>query len=500
MSISEQRLHHYLRSAALQSGSRPYIKTTERSYTFLEIEELANDFIRFFTALNLKAGQCVVIYSSKNAASIAAMNACSSMGLIYVPVSSLNPAQRAQYIIEETQCRIVLANDACAQALYENELPECDFKAGELSAFLLNDDIPPKASDPTTAFILYTSGSTGVPKGVAISHQAAMTFIEWGVTTFRVSENDKLTSIAPFNFDLSVFDVYVSVAAKATLLLYTESETKNALLMGKRIAEDGATVIYGTPTFLATLAYFGKLQKYEFGSLRTVLFAGEVFPPENYSALRQHWPHSAYYNLYGPTETNVCTFYKVGSGNLEEKAFPIGRCCDYASALILDEEDKVIESADQNGELLIAGNSLFNAYWNDAIRTKRSLFRHRDGSTYYRTGDIVYRNSEGDLVYSGRKDRMIKKHGFRIEPQEVEDALLKQEGASTAAVLFDKSSNKLVGFIRVDRPEEQQVSAWRKHCMEHLPAYMVPDKFVFLEQMPETTSGKVNLQALKELL
>jgi len=492
-----EKLHHYLDQAIALDGTKTYLKTSERSHTYGRVNDMADNYQDQLRKSGASAGDRVVIYSSKNASSVALMAACSRMGVIYVPVSSLNPAGRAAHIIEETKAILVFCDEACTSALRESEL-DLKFKESRqtMSVFQYADPSGNSIPDDDTAFILYTSGSTGRPKGVAISHRAAMVFVAWSVHTFKITNEDVLTSIAPFNFDLSVFDLYVSAMTGATLLLYTEQETKNARLMAMRLSEDKATTIYGTPTFFTTLAYFGKLDRYDFSSLTNVLFAGEVFPPENFSRLYAAWGEKNYFNLYGPTETNVCTYHKVDLNALPEKAFPIGKCCAYAGSILVDEEDKPINSGE--GELLISGDSLFNGYWKDAEKTQESLFHAEDGIDYYRTGDIASLNDQGEYIYVGRKDRMIKKYGFRIEPSEIENAVLGHERVSIAAVLLDSAANKLVCFVETNDKDLQ--SSLREHCLRSLPQYMVPDKFVIFDSMPRTSSGKVDLQSLQALL
>jgi L-proline---[L-prolyl-carrier protein] ligase len=501
LQVKHERLHNFIEEALPLYGDHIYLKTSGASYTYKQIFELAGNFEDVFFSEGIDKKERIVIYSSKNAASIAVMAACSKLNCIYVPISSMNPAIRAIQIIEDTTAKFVVCDDACKDELIKSGLQLKHIQT--LNDVLIYSYSTPRSNklqvNKDTAFILYTSGSTGSPKGVSISHQAAIVFIIWAAKEFQINHKDLLTSIAPFNFDLSVFDIYVSAYTGATLLLYTENETKNAMMMAMKLSEDKATTIYATPTFYSTLAFYGKLHKYDYSHLTNVLFAGEVFLPENFNKLFGFWGRKKYFNLYGPTETNVCTFYKVNTDNNLSTDFPIGKICDYAGAILIDAKGTEVTKINEKGELLITGNSLFDEYWNDNDKTFGSLYKNSDGLTYYKTGDIAYKSKDGNFVYVGRKDRMIKKNGFRIEPSEVENVIVSFQNISIASVIFDDISNTLICYIESTDSEDIEIQKIRESCLKHLPQYMVPDKFVTLKTMPRTSSGKIDLQALNEI-
>lgn len=501
MNKANFKLNRYVEDALQLNSNDCYIKTTNDSYSYQQVYELALTFQSVLQDSGLKKNDRVIIYSSKNMASIAMMIACSKCECIYVPISSLNPANRVLYIINETTARFILCDNASEQELKQTTLSLIPaFKLQDVTLFSndLKTNIVFEGADP--AFILFTSGSTGTPKGVVVSHAAAISFIDWAADEFEITHEDNIASIAPFNFDLSVFDIYVTAKTGATLMLYTESETKNALLMAQQFSSDKITTIYATPTFYGTLAFYGKLHKYEYPCLKNILFAGEVFQIENFKILLNHWPDKKYANLYGPTETNVCTFYKINTMQLNYPTFPIGKNCSYAGLLILDENENEITEVNIKGELLVAGKSLFDGYWNDSQKTAASLYKNKKEVRFYRTGDIVFKNEDDHLVYVARKDRMIKKNGFRIEPSEIEAIVVSFPKVSNAAVCFSKNNNQLVCFVEFHEKLNNDLNKLKHYCQEHLPGYMIPDKFVILETLPHTSSGKVDLRALENQL
>jgi amino acid adenylation domain-containing protein len=278
--------------------------------------------------------------------------------------------------------------------------------------------------DPSRlAYVLYTSGSTGRPKGVMLSHRNAACFVDWCSDTFQPTEHDRFSSHAPFHFDLSVLDIYVSIRHGATLVIVEEGLGKEPLRLAPWIAEKRISIWYSAPSILSMMAQFGKLEQFDYSALRMVLFAGEVFPIRHLRLLKSLWRHLRYFNLYGPTETNVCTWYEVPQDipDSQTEPVPIGRACSHCRTLVVDPEERpVLQGAE--GELCIAGPSVLEGYWDLPEQTAKA-FLAGQSERWYRTGDIVSEQPDGNFRFLGRRDRMVKKRGYRIELGEIESAL-----------------------------------------------------------------------------
>jgi amino acid adenylation domain-containing protein len=351
------------------------------------------------------------------------------------------------------------------------------------------------------AYILYTSGSTGKPKGVMLSHGNAFCFVDWCSDAFKPNEHDRFSSHAPFHFDLSILDIYVSLKHGATLVLVEEQLGKEPVRLAPWIAQKKITVWYSAPSILSLLAQFGKLEQHGYSSLRLVLFAGEVFPIKYLKLLKSLWPQPRYFNLYGPTETNVCTYYEVPHliPESQTETVPIGKTCPYCEPLLVDGSCSEV-SRGAEGELCISGSSVLEGYWNLVENTARAFLPGRD-KQWYRTGDIVVELPDGNFKFLGRRDRMIKKRGYRIELGEIEAALYRHPVIKEAAVLAfpDDDNVPIKAFTSTRDGSKLSMIELKTFCSENLPLYMVPDLFCSLESLPKTSTDKIDYQKLKAL-
>jgi acyl-coenzyme A synthetase/AMP-(fatty) acid ligase len=270
------------------------------------------------------------------------------------------------------------------------------------------------------------------------------------------------------------------------------------------IAERRISIWYSAPSILGMLAQFGKLLQYDLSKLKLVLFAGEVFPVKHLRALKQLVPHPAYYNLYGPTETNVCTFFKIPDvvPDDREDPYPIGPTCAHLEAMAVDERDQPVPAGTE-GELVVRGPAVTQGYWNLPERNAQAFLVDGTGQSWYRTGDIVREVQDDGYIYLGRRDRMIKKRGYRIELGEIEAALYAHpqiKEAGTVAHADGDGELKVIAFVSSADGKKLSVISLKQYCAGRLPLYMVPDRFDQRPALPRTSTDKVDYQKLIQLL
>ncbi|MEM7309423.1 MAG: amino acid adenylation domain-containing protein [Planctomycetota bacterium] len=474
--------------------------------TYAELLAEAEAVAGWLAAHGIGRGDRVGLVQPKDCRAVAALLGVLRAGAAYVPIDPISPAERARTILADcevaativapdlgelapTSCagHRLLASDDEWHALVQRAAPPPD-RAGREA-----DDL---------AYLLYTSGSTGVPKGVMLSHANARSFLDWAAAAFRPSPDDRFSSHAPFHFDLSVFDLYASLGSGAELHLIDADLGKNPRALGAFVEERRLTVWYSTPSVLLVLSAFGGLERRDSGALRAVLFAGEVFPIKHLRTLTERLPRAEFHNLYGPTETNVCTAARVPLPIPAERAeaFPIGTPCAGYEACLLDAPGGAEVPAGAEGLLHVAGPGLFLGYWKRDGETEARVFE-REGRRWYDTGDVAREVPGEGYVYVGRRDRMVKRRGHRVELGEVESGLYKHPRIREAAVVAladDEAGLVLRAHLVPEAGRPLSILELKTFCASVLPASMVPDRFVFEERLPRTSTDKIDYQTLRQ--
>ncbi len=335
-----------------------------------------------------------------------------------------------------------------------------------------------------------------------LSHRNAFTFLDWCHRSFGPWGNDeRFASHAPFHFDLSVFDLFAACRNASTLVLIGESLAKDPARLGDFLATRRISVWYSAPTILALLTEHGRLARTGFTAPRLVLFAGEVFPVATLRRLRTYWPRTTMWNLYGPTETNVCTAFPIPMAIASDRTapYPIGHVCPPLRARIVDERGLDVPPG-LLGELIIAGPGVMRGYFDEPNLTD-AAFLTDSGTLWYRTGDLVCDDGTGCFEFHGRRDRMVKKRGYRIELGEIESALYLHCGVDRAGVVARANDEQVLitAFIALKPNLKKSVIAMKRHCTHFLPHYMIPDTITFVDSLPATSTDKLDYQRLKSL-
>jgi amino acid adenylation domain-containing protein len=516
--VTPYLLHHLLAQSAGRYPDKVALVAPNGSLSYRELDEQSNRLANRLIAQGLAKGDRVGIDLEKCAEAVVAIFGILKAGGIYVPLDPKAPARRKAMIVSDCGMRGLVTTGEKLQklqpelatqppiSLLVDTVPAAGMPAWK-DMVGAGDASPPEAGsiELDLAYILYTSGSTGIPKGVMISHRAALSFVDWAAVYFRLIPEDRLSNHAPLHFDLSVFDLFAAAAAGCTVVLVPPAIAVFPRSLAKWIDEARITVWYSVPSALTQLVLHGGLEKHTFPALRQVLFAGEVFPVAHLRQLMARIAHAAYFNLYGPTETNVCTVYAVPAEIPEASAsLPIGQACANTEVFTVDDRGRLLGRG-ETGEFQVSGPTLMQGYWGRPDQSAEVLVPHPGhpdrAERVYRTGDLVKRDDAGDYHFVGRRDSQVKSRGYRIELGDVEAVMHGHPAVAQAvaiAVPHPEFGCILRGILVLrggSRLERGEVAAF---CADALPAYMIPADFEFRAELPMTPNGKVDRRALLE--
>ncbi|MGH7492059.1 MAG: amino acid adenylation domain-containing protein [bacterium] len=510
-------LTHFLEHAAkTHPGHTAIVEPEVGALTYAELNALSDQLRNHLIHLGVRAGDRVGVYLHKSIDTVATIFGILKTGAAYVPIDPNAPVARNAYILRDCAVRAIVMDEAFAGKLGAEletvpPLLLLDGTGGgeSLRKTLKNaavretpaNSLTFAASEEALAYILYTSGSTGKPKGVMLSHRNAVSFVDWCSEVLSPHDQDRFSSHAPFHFDLSILDLYVAVKHAAALVLIPEAMSKDPQRLASLIAQERISVWYSAPSILSLLVQFGELEQYDYSALRYMLFAGEVFPVKHLRALKTLLPRPRYLNLYGPTETNVCTFYEIPASIPADRhePYPIGKSCSHLRCKVFDEHGQVVAGG-REGELCVAGAGVMQGYWNLPERTAQAFLVDSAGEKWYRTGDLAVEQADGNYIFVGRKDRMVKKRGYRIELGEIEAGLYRHPAIKEAAVIAvsdEELGVRLKAFVSCHGDKRPSVVELKGFCSRHLPSYMIPDLFSFHDLLPKTSTDKIDYQALK---
>lgn len=513
-------LHQLLSEAARTDPHRPAVRCAGRSLSYGELDAAANGVARALIDSGIRRGDRVAIHLPKRVETVAAVYGALKAGAAYVPLDPKAPAARVGAMAQDCTVgaavttpgragpliramgghtpRVVLVVEDGTEGA-DLPCPALTYREATADASAPDPQVP--VIDADLAYILYTSGSTGVPKGVMLTHRNALTFVEWCAARIGVGPDDRLSNHAPLHFDLSVFDLYLAAWGRATVVLVPEEAAYLGSELARFIREERITVWYSVPSALV-LVTRAVTEPEPFPTLRTVVFAGEVFPPKHLRVLRRLVPRAELWNLYGPTETNVCTYYRVASLPEDDRPIPIGRSCENTEVFAL-REDGSPAGVGEEGELYVRGSTVMRGYWGNPDKTADVLVRHPLAphlpELVYRTGDMVRLRPDGDYDFLGRRDHQIKSRGYRIELGEIEVALSAHpsvEEAVAVAVPHDEWGTAIVAFVVPRDGLSPTVTEMKRHVAERLPRYMVPARLEVVPALPRTSTGKVDRQAV----
>lgn len=445
----------------------------------------------------------VVVWMEKSIPAVCSFLGCAYAGCFYVYLSPDQPRSRGERILEVAQAKLVITTQALlsqwqelgfgVQALAYEDLVSVSVNATALAR------VRSQARDVDPLYCNFTSGSTGVPKGVVVSHRSVIDFINYFPELFHITGEDVLGNQAPLDFDVSVKDIYSAFKTGATLVLIPRKMFSVVTQLLDYLCEHHVTTLIWAVSALCLVAQFRGFTYRVPESVNKVLFSGEQMPAKFLRQWQHYLPQADYVNLYGPTEiTCNCTYYRVDHPVEEGEKLPIGQPFPNEKVFLLDQEDREITQPNLQGELCVAGTALALGYWNAPEQTARAFVPNplnpHYPETIYRTGDLAFYREDGLLCFAGRKDFQIKHMGHRIELEEIEAAVNAKEGVERCCCVYDQERSRITAFY-VGAIEPREL---KKSLYEALPAYMIPGSFRKLEELPVTANGKLDRRQLLE--
>lgn len=493
------RLDGLLAAAAQAHPTRPALAADDRTWTYAELDAVVDDLARGIERAGVRPGDRIGVFAAKSAEAVMAVYAGLRAGAVVAPLDVRSPVARTRRMREQAGFSLLLTTSATRGAAVEvartdDGLRPAEGDLGHDIGWMRCAPAPPAAHTAEGGYVLFTSGSTGWPKGVLLSHENVAHFALWAAGEVGLVETDVVGSQAALTFDLSTFDLFSTAAVGACVDLMPERIKAFPRDVAGWLTDRAVTVLYAVPSLYQDMLERGGVREAFPESLRAVLYAGEPFPPhalEMYVKLLDGRPM---YNLYGPTETNVCTFTAVPPHWTASQEITVGRSIPGDVVDVFDESGDVTDS---DGEICVAGATVFQGYLEGGeLRDPTRPLRFRDGTVRraYLTGDIGRRTADGRILLRGRRDVQVKRRGYRIDLGEIESVAGELAGVGTVAAV--QKSGARDGEIWVYASGTAADKEILRHLYGHLPVYMVPERVVVLDALPLNDRGKINRMAL----
>jgi len=482
-------LHEVIGEPLAERGSEPAVIDDGVAISYADLAQRAYAQMLHLQDIGLTPGSRVAVIARKSPTVIAVFLGAARAGITYAPLDAQASPSYWKMVLEDLEISHVLS-----------DVPDLTEKLNTVRVHAINVEIPPdahgveqwasrppaKRSPDDEACILTTSGSTGRPKGVLLSQRNALAFVDWAAHETDLGPNDTLLSVAPFHFDLSVFDIYGGLSRGARIVLAPSTATTFPGQLVEAIEMHQVTVLYTVPTVLRILLEIGAFAEGAGKSLRAIIYAGEPFAPRPLAELMRALPHAEVFNFFGPTETNVCLAHRFEAPPDPAQEIPIGLPASDATITLVDGAGEEVAKGDI-GEIYVDGPTVMKGY----VGADGFVPAERP----YPTGDFAQQNADGTYYFRGRRDQQVKVRGVRIELGAVENALLQADGVQEAVAMA--AGNELVAFVAGDRALDTR--ALKTVCAKSLSSGAVPQRIVALPTMPRLSNGKLDLVQLKTI-
>lgn len=495
-------LTEYLQDTIMKHGDRTAVIDGDRNITYCDLDKKARAVARTITVECGCLNSPVAIYLPKGIESVYCDIAVTYSGNAYMNLDIKNPLERIGNILSLIKPKAVITNNAHAgrisgilpseikliniNGLQYEDIPDASFFMERLSALI----------DTDPYCIINTSGSTGTPKGVVLNHRSFIDFMSQTFDEYGFTCDDVICSLSPLVFDIYSYELCIMMAKGATMVVIPDTYSAFPVRILELMVLHKVTYIFWVPTIMVNIANMGLLDKVRLPELRLVWFAGEVFPTKQFNIWRKSLPHTGFANFYGPIEITLdCVYYNIERDLADDEPIPIGKAFRNTDILILDETDNRITEPGRDGELCVRGTSLAMGYYNNPEKTAAAFVQNPLNKSYpetiYRTGDIVFINERGEIVFKGRKDTLIKHMGYRIELGEIEHVIINTlKLVRNGCVVYNHQKKEIILFYESEN--DITPADFRKAIGTALPKYMIPVVYTRLEELRRNTNGKID--------
>ena len=492
-----------------KNGNKTAVIEGDSRITFTDLDRkskiLAINIIDIVSVCN----RPIAIFLPKTIDSVISDIAITYSGNVYMNLDIKTPIDRINNIVSLIEPKLIITNSIYLKHVESFGLsqPILNIDSVDFENVLVEDDVLlnriSNLIDTDPYCIINTSGSTGTPKGVVLNHKSFVDFTEWSIDTFKFSDDEIIGSLSPLVFDIYSYELCMLMSKGSTIVLIPDSLAAFPIKILEILQKENTTFLFWVPTIMVNIANMGLLDKIKLPSLKTIWFAGEVFPTKQFNYWKNNLKDCLFANLYGPIEITLdCTYFIVERDIPDDEPLPIGIACRNTDILILNDEDKLVEKGEE-GELCVRGTSLAMGYYNNPEKTSLAFVQNPLNSFYpeiiYRTGDVVSVNHRDEIIFKGRKDSLIKHLGYRIELGEIEHVIVNSlKIAKNGCVVYNVDKKEITLFYEASN--EIPVLEFRKELAKVIPKYMIPTVYTFMEELPRNTNGKIDRLFLKNMI
>jgi len=492
----------YFEKGALQKcRDKAAVVEGDRKHTFAEIERYAKNCAALIKKRISAIRRPVPVFLPKSASNIVADIGALYSGNAYANLDVKSPPQRLKGMLQNLHAEVIITSAPYVTALKAIDIPEEKMLLIEqamVAETLYNNEELLKGLeriiDTDPYCFIHTSGSTGIPKGVALNHRCTIDFVDWAFERLGLDGSEVMGSLAPIYFDAYTLEFCMCMAKGSTWVVVPDQTATFPVKLVDFLVNNPINFIFWVPTIMVNIANQDLLAKVNLEKIKKVFFIGEVFPTKHLNYWRRHLKNAMFVNLYGPIEITVaCTYYICDREMADDDKLPVGFPCKNTEILILNEANQLVQGEEQ-GEICVRGSSLASGYYNNSERTAKGFVQNPLNPHYpemiYRTGDLGHWNSRGEIMFLGRRDFQIKHLGYRIELGEIEHAVLQIESMKNCCVVYNQAKREITLFFEAEK--QLSPAFLREKLTVSLPKYMLPTVFNQMELLPRNPNGKID--------